>query len=106
MEVEAWLLAETTHLSRIDPSITLTAIQEQLSFDPSVEDLQQRPQPADDLNLCYAIAGQTYAKKNAQQTVSALDFTEIYFNTSSRFEDLKNLIQRIDVFLSAPPPNP
>ena len=40
MEIEAWFLAETTHFSKISPSITLDTIKSALGFDPENEDME------------------------------------------------------------------
>jgi len=99
MEIEAWFLAEATHYSKIDPSITVAAIKSRLGFDPENDDMQQRDAPADDLNNCYAIGGKTYEKHKAKDTVDALDFALIYMEICNKFDYLKRLITSIDDFL-------
>jgi hypothetical protein len=100
MEIEAWFLAETTHYSRIEPSITVAAIRANLGFDPENDDLEQRPHPAHDLNACYAIGGKSYAKGQAKATVDALDYALIYMELRLRFFYLDRLINLIDAFLT------
>lgn len=95
MEIEAWFLAETTHFTRIDPAITVAAIKSTLGFDPENDDLQQRPNPAEDLHHCYAIAGKSYRKARAEDTVNALDFAEIYCNLIEKLHNLKILTNLI-----------
>jgi hypothetical protein len=99
MEIEAWFLAEHNHFQAIDPTITVPAIVAALGFNPEIDDLQLRPAPADDLVRCYALAGKTYVKGNAQATVEALDFAHVYAGLTGRFSYLKRLCEIIDTFL-------
>jgi hypothetical protein len=101
MEIEAWFLAEYTHLARIDPAIALGAIIEKLAFDPANDDLQVRPTPADDLDKCYALAGKTYVKGNAKTTVDALDYVHIYAGLVERFPYLRDFVAIIEGFLKS-----
>ncbi|MBY0232909.1 MAG: hypothetical protein K2W96_26805 [Gemmataceae bacterium] len=100
MEVEAWFLAEATHLFRIDPAITAEAVKAALGFDPSADDMEQRDAPATDLAACYALGGKAYSKGAAKDTVDALDFAEMYLARSGRVPRLKRLIDRIEAFLA------
>lgn len=100
MEIEAWFLAETTHYARIDPAITMAAIKSTLGFDPESDDLQQRPNPAEDLHRCYAIAGKGYRKGRAEDTVNALDFAEIYCKLIDKIDNLRILVNIISDFLA------
>jgi hypothetical protein len=102
MEVEAWFLGETTHFSRIDPTITLPAITTALGFDLASGDIQSRAAPADDLNTCYAIGGKTYQKRHTQlqATVDAIDYAIVYCDLGKRFPHLGRFIACIDAFLT------
>jgi hypothetical protein len=100
MEIEAWFLSETTHFQRIDPSITVTAIKETLGFDPEHDDMEQRHNPAEDLNNCYRIGGKRYAKRQAQVTIEALDYAFIYLELQTKIRYLQQLIADIDAFLA------
>ena len=100
MEIEAWFLAETTHYQKIDPSITVGAIEAALGFDPQTDDMEQRAVPANDLSNCYAIGGKSYLKHKAKDTVDALDYTLIYMELCNKFRYLKQLIASIDAFLN------
>ena len=101
MEIESWFLAEHTHFSRIDPTLTVPKIIALLGFNPELEDLQLRINPASDLHMVYQIAGLAYRKKKNQalRTMSVLDYASIYLDVSSRFPDLHNLIKSIDDFI-------
>jgi hypothetical protein len=99
MEIEAWFLAEFTHFAKIDPSITLMAIQNQLGFNPELDDMGLRPDPASDLNNCYQIAGKSYLKGDVG-TIAALDYVAMYVETQSQVPYLSRLIANIDAFLA------
>jgi hypothetical protein len=100
MEIEAWFLAETTHFPKLDPAITVAAIKAAYGFDPENDDMEQRLAPADDLNNCYAIAGKTYQKHLAQDTVDALDYADIYLRLWRKFRYMERLIGSIVSFLT------
>jgi hypothetical protein len=100
MEIEAWFLAEATHYPKIDPAITVEAIRGTLGFDPENDDMEQRPEPAKDLNDCYAIGGKTYTKRRARATVASLDYAQVYIKLRQKSQDLDQLIADIDAFLS------
>jgi hypothetical protein len=101
MECEAWFLAETTHYARIDSNITLEAIVNLLSFDPSIENVEERESPAEDLNKIYRLAGKAYKKDfdRISRTVNALDYCYIYFDLRGRVTRLGAVIDEIDTFL-------
>ncbi len=99
MEVEAWFLAEHTHFSKIDSMITVEAIAATLGFEPSTDDMRLRPVPSEDLDDCYAMAGQTYQKSNVKRTIDALDTMRVYFNVADRFPHLKLLCTELTSFL-------
>lgn len=100
MEIEAWFLAETDHYIKIDPAITVNAIKLTLNFDPENEDMQKRPTPSNDLDACYAIGGKNYEKRNAQDTIDALDYAKTCFQLCEKFPYLKLLIASIEAFLT------
>ena len=100
MEIEAWFLAEVSHFTKIEPSITVAAIKASLGFDPENDDLEQRPSPANDLNDCYAIGGKTYQKGQAQITVDALDYATLYLELRTKINYLGRLIQALEEFLT------
>ena len=103
MEIEAWFLAEATHYSRIDSSITLAKVVSNLSFDPTKNHVEERIHPSKDLDDIYKLAGKSYKKKktNCLRTVNALDYSVLYLVVSKRVPRLKMLIECIDHFFSA-----
>jgi len=101
METEAWFLGETTHFSKIHPSITISRIKAELNFDPSIDDVEKRQCPHKDLHDIYHLAGFAYRKKRnqVQRTVEVLDYGELYFSLPNRIKNLKKFIEHIDEFL-------
>jgi len=79
----------------------VAAIDASLGFDPEKEDMQLRLEPAEDLGRCYAIGGKTYNKYNAQQTVDALSFDEIYLKLVAKLQYLERLVKVIEAFLTS-----
>ena len=104
MEIEAWFLAEVDHFAKIDPAITLPAISSALGFDPTVEDVELRPKPAEDLQTCYALGGKSYRKGAAKTTVDALDIAAMYLWPEVKFRYLKRLCESIEAFLTSESP--
>ena len=104
MEIEAWFIAEHTHFGRVDPELTMDRIRREIRFDPTVDDVESRDRPAEDLNLIYQLVGKAYnkGKTNVERTVDALDFTTVYLELGQRIDDLQKLVDQIDAFLAAP----
>jgi hypothetical protein len=100
MEIEAWFMAEHTHFVAIDARLTPVFIQANMGFDPSIDDMELRDRPADDLNSIYGLVGQTYAKHRSVQTVNAMDFARVYLELPPRYPYLQLLVTNIDQFLS------
>lgn len=100
METEAWFLAESTHFSRIDPSITVQSIKASLGFDPENDPLEQRTDPAKDLDACYRLGGKSYSKRHVDITVNALDYANLYLELRKKIHYLNVLTSEIDHFLS------
>jgi hypothetical protein len=102
MEIEAWFLAESTHFSKIDPALTVELIKTKLSFDPSVDDMESRNAPANDLHNCYQLVKKKYVKEEAyiKRTIDALDYAELYFNLPDKVTSLKQLVVELDNFIS------
>jgi hypothetical protein len=100
MEIEAWFLAEHTHLMKINPLLTPQTIREQFGFDPQLDDLERRPHPAEDLDRIYRFGGAAYAKhrNHVQRTVDLLDYERIYCELGVRFVDFANLLAALSEF--------
>jgi hypothetical protein len=102
MEIEAWFLAEHTHFQRINPGLTVELIEASLGFDPSVDNMELRDHPAEDLHQVYRLVGLAYNKRrnNALRTIHAVDYGSIYMDMASKIGNLATLIGAIDLFLS------
>lgn len=102
MEIEAWFLSEYTHMLKVHPSLTPENIASKQGFNPSLDDMSQRPHPAEDLGKIYGMAGQTYGKnkRTVQRTVEHLDCETMYL-TADRMPELKLFVQEVDVFCAA-----
>ncbi len=100
MELEAWFIAEHTHFIKINSGLTVDIIRHTLGFDPSIDNMELKNQPAVDLNNCYNIVGDNYSKNEAslERTTSAIDYGEIYFNTRTRVNSLNLLLNEIESF--------
>jgi hypothetical protein len=101
-EVEAWFLAECTHYTCIDPTLTIPHITANLGFDPCTDNMRLRSHPAADLHSIYQLAGRSYSKKRRQVEgiVDCLDYTNLYLNVRSNIQELDEFITHIDSFLS------
>ena len=101
MEIEAWFLAEYSHFQRLHPALPCATIQANLGFDPSVDDMQLRPGPANDLHMAYALIGQGYSKRTNQRAsiVELLDYG-IFYLSPPAIPDLVAFNQRIDSFIA------
>ncbi len=100
MEIEAWFMAEHMHFNAIDVRLTPPFIQAIMGFDPSLDDMAQLDEPADDLNRIYSLVGDSYQKHNSPRTVNAMDFGRVYIDLPPRYAYLQKLVTTIDTFLS------
>lgn len=100
MELEAWFLAEYTHFLKIDPSLTPANIKALMGFDPSIDDMESRVHPAEDLNSIYRSVGLSYkkSKTDVERTVQAIDYTRIYFDLHAVIH-LRGLIVSVEAVL-------
>lgn len=102
MEIETWFITEHLHFQKIDSSLTPGLIKSRLGFDPSIDDIQLRPHPTEDLNRIYRLAGKEYTKNRTtvHRIVSVLDYEQLYLELPSRLPDLKTLVDVIEQFLT------
>lgn len=103
MEIEAWFLAEHTHFNQIRQDLTMDLICTKLGFDPSVDDMQNREHPANDLENAYFLVLLNYHKTRAhvERTVDAIDFPSITTDVANKFRDLERLIELIRSFFGS-----
>jgi hypothetical protein len=104
MELEAWFLAEFSHLIKLHKDLTVARIRAQLGLDLEAENLEERLEPAQDLARVYALEGFEYAKdaNSTKRTLQLIDFNLVRSNLPARTPRISPLIQAIDAFLSQP----
>lgn len=102
MEVEAWIIAETSHFVRVDKTLTADVVAEEIGFDPRKQPVDRIDHPAVTLDRIYRRGGTYYDKDRscAERTVDALDYFSICFEAPARSEGLAELVLSIDEFLS------
>ncbi len=99
MECEAWIIAEHTHFQRLSSSLTCDFISKSLGFHPKDDDLQLLPNPASELEKCYALVGNSHRKGRSEE-LKLVDPAELYLSVAHRFSHLKRFCDIIDDFLS------
>lgn len=99
MECEAWIISEHTHFPKLSNALTCENIASSLGFNPATDSIDQRPNPAADLEKCYALAGIRYKKGNSKQ-LKTVDAAELYLSVANRFAHLQRFCEIIDEFLS------
>jgi hypothetical protein len=102
MEIEAWLLAEHTHLLRMSPELTAERIRAKLGFDVERDDLERRWHPAEDLDRIYQMADLRYTKQrsNLERTLDVIDYKYFISHVTRRFRDADRLIEMLSMQLS------
>jgi hypothetical protein len=97
MEVEAWFIAENTHFTTIDETLTAENILEKLGVDIK-GDSEKIEIPADTLSAIYDIAGKEYRKSgdDIQRTVDALNISEFKADAGNRAPTIKPLIECVE----------
>lgn len=100
MEFEAWFLAEWKHFQKIDKCLTPNYIKQEFGFNPEIDNIENRPHPAEDLDLIYQRVGRCYDKTKAQveEIVSYLDFDFIRLDVVNRVDQLNLFIEEIITF--------
>lgn len=100
MELEAWFLAEDSHLTRLDPRLTLDLVRAALGFCPRGDDVELRANPAKDLANAYALAGQAYTKsrESVNRTIDVLDYGQMYLSLGSRVPSLGRFLDQLGLF--------
>lgn len=102
MEIESWFLAEWNHFSKVDARLTIAAIQSALGFNPQIDNMEQRPHPAEDLHQIYQLVGRAYRKQRNQVNtiVSSLDYEFLYMQLVNSVRSLEKFVSYIDQFMT------
>ena len=103
METEAWFLSEWKHFEKISPILTPAKIHEKLGFNPQTDDMEERPNPAEDLNRVYQLAGRSYQKrrKQTETIVSSLDYDFLYLELVEKVHRLGEFVSHINTFMES-----
>ena len=102
MEIEAWFLAEYKHFPLMCPTININSIHSNLGFNPELDDMSDRLEPAIDLENAYQIGGISYVKGDGEGTIDKLDYDHIYATLRDNIPDLHQLLCVVDDFLTQP----
>jgi hypothetical protein len=103
METEAWFLSEWKHLIKISPILTPAKIYEKLGFNPEIDDMEERPHPAEDLNQIYQLVERSYHKrrKQTETIVSSLDYDFLYLELVEKVHRLGEFVSHINTFIES-----
>lgn len=101
MEIETYFIIEHTHFLKIDASLTSDRIRTDFGFDPSIDDMELRDQPSEDLKNIYRLVNKGYNKnkKVVRRVVSNLDYARLYLELPQRYPSLHALIRVLDDFM-------
>lgn len=100
-EIEAWFLAEYSHLERLSPALTLDAVFDGTGVNLDTIDVETIPRPARLLENVYEMAGLTYRKRrgDAIRTVNAIDYERMYLCVRDRVAAVNELLTYFEHFL-------
>ena len=105
MEVEAWFLAESTHFSRLHPSLSVPFIVAG-GFDVASTNGDAWGHPAGVLHAIYNLVGMSYmsrkgqkTKRRVQRTLGALSFDELYVTVRGTIPSFDTFVTSLEVAL-------
>jgi len=103
MEIEAWILAEHTHLQKFNSKLTVDRIKSELGIDLLHENLSQRAIPSKDLANIYWLESIEYdkSKKIVSQILEVLDQSQLRHAVSDNFEDLLTFYCELESFFAS-----
>ena len=98
MEIEGWFLAEENHYSQIDSALTIPLVNSIIGFDITTTSTETIERPSLSLKQVYQKASKDYKKKRweAERTVHALDYDNLYLAVRNRNDSLKELLTCLD----------
>jgi hypothetical protein len=100
MEIETWFIAELNHYENIDIDLTLEKVKTYIDLE-NIENFEKDiSHPADTLHQIYQLKDKAWKKKENQikRTVNALNYENLYLNTTKEIPSLKQLIDELDNF--------
>ena len=102
MEVEAWFLAESTHFSRLHPSLSVPFIVAG-GIDVASTNGEAWGHPAGVLHAIYGLVGMSYmspkgqkSKRRVQRTLRALSFDELYVSVRATVPSFDAFVTSIE----------
>jgi hypothetical protein len=104
METEAWFLGEYSHLRKVSRKLTPEFIEKHLGFNPKMENMEDRDQPANDMKAAYQLVGHDYTKKRDRlnAVVSKLDFNYFTHGLTDRMTSLDKFVTELEHFFKEP----
>lgn len=101
MEVEAWFIGETSHFGRIDASLDVDRILQEVGLDIANDDIEGIERPANELNKIYGLVGLAYTKRRdeVERTVSSLNFNIVRHQLGERTPSIGPLTEALTLFM-------
>lgn len=102
MEVEAWIIAESTHFARLDPTLTADRILNELGLDLAAT-TEGISHPAKTLDDVYQLVGRCWDKSRGttQSIVQILDFDQVPVSAGNKAPTMLQLYQELSRILGA-----
>lgn len=102
MEIEAWFLADASHLAQIDPLLTVEYVLIQTGIDLNVASVEGIAHPSASLNTIMQLCGRGYGKHEAEvhRSVSRIDFASLCTECADALPGLAAFLARINAVFS------
>lgn len=103
-EIEAWFLAQPSVFERIDSTLTVERISEDMGLDLATIDVETITHPSELIRRILELVGQTYRKRLSQihSLVSRLDYTSLFLEAPSRVGSFSEFLEALDTCATSP----
>lgn len=103
-EIEAWFIAENSHLAKKDPRLTADFIKKRAGLDISPELVEKIEEPAEKLKEIFRTVGKDYKKSKSflRDYCGYLDYGAMYLELPARVPGLKEFVSELDAFFHNP----
>lgn len=103
MEIEAWFLAEYTHMAKIDRQLTPEFIKKYRGYDLRHYNVEKIEKPSDELKDIYKLVKRGYNKspQSINKVIKNLDFKLLTSELSKKYKSIHTLIAIINSYISA-----
>jgi hypothetical protein len=102
MEIEAWFLADYNFFTKVDKSLTVKTINDNLNISIRHDDIESYDHPAKLIDRIYRIANKRYKKRESDSYTicSHIDFDDLYLNTNkrNRIPSFDSFVKKLDKF--------